>query len=82
MGSEEAGADLVASTLRGYTNETRQILTFEPDFVRVLTQKLKVPVISEGRIATPDQAREAIRAGAYAVIVGTAVTCPREITNA
>jgi glucokinase-like ROK family protein len=81
LAAEKAGADLVASTLRGYTLETKHILAFETDFVALLAQKLKVPVISEGRIATPDQAREALRAGAHAVIVGTAVTCPREITK-
>ena len=39
-----------------------------------------VPVIAEGRIATPEQAARAIGLGAYAVIVGSAITRPQWIT--
>ena len=34
------------------------------------------PVIAEGRIRTPDQAKAAIEAGAFAVVVGSAITAP------
>jgi glucokinase-like ROK family protein len=81
LAAEEAGADLVATTLRGYTPETSHIQALDLPFIQALVHKLKVPLVSEGRIATPEQARETLRLGAFAVIVGTAVTCPREITR-
>ncbi len=76
-----AGADLVASTMRGYTAETESVRNFEPAFIRELVTRLGVPVVAEGRIDRPEQAAEAIRAGAFAVIVGTAITRPGVITS-
>ncbi|MGH3659448.1 MAG: N-acetylmannosamine-6-phosphate 2-epimerase, partial [Micromonosporaceae bacterium] len=53
-----------------------------PDLALVarLAGTLRVPVIAEGRIATPEQAREAIDRGAYAVVVGGAITRPSDLT--
>jgi putative N-acetylmannosamine-6-phosphate epimerase/predicted NBD/HSP70 family sugar kinase len=77
----EAGADAVLSTLRGYTDETRHVTRFEPSFVAELVRALRVPVIAEGRIETADQIREALAAGAFAIIVGAAITRPEVITQ-
>ena len=79
--AEEAGADLVATTLRGYTAETEHIRSFDPSFAAELIHHLTIPVVVEGRIRAPQQAREAIATGAFAVIVGAAITRPREITR-
>lgn len=78
--AEKAGADLVASTMRGYTAETHSVQAFEPQFIAALSQRLNVPVIAEGASLPPSQAAAAIRAGAYAVIAGTAITRPDAIT--
>ncbi|MBV9081304.1 MAG: ROK family protein [Acidobacteriaceae bacterium] len=40
-----------------------------------------MPVIAEGRIDTPDLARAALRAGAFAIVVGSAITRPHIITR-
>ncbi|MBL0161163.1 MAG: putative N-acetylmannosamine-6-phosphate 2-epimerase [Bryobacterales bacterium] len=77
-----AGADFVLSTMRGYSAETCKIRTFEPQFVARVKSLVNVPVIAEGMIATPAQARAAIDAGAWAVIAGTAITRPHSITRA
>jgi N-acylglucosamine-6-phosphate 2-epimerase len=37
-------------------------------------------VIAEGRIRTPAEARAALDAGAFAVVVGGAITRPQSIT--
>lgn len=77
-----AGADFVLSTMRGYTPETAHIAAFEPSFIEQLSRDCPVPVMAEGRIHTPLEAREAVAAGAFAVIVGTAITRPRDIARA
>jgi N-acetylmannosamine-6-phosphate 2-epimerase/N-acetylmannosamine kinase len=81
MRAAEAGADAVLSTLRGYTPETTQVRAFDPSFVADLVRTVNVPVMAEGRVETPQQACEALDAGAYAVIVGTAITRPERITR-
>ena len=80
--AEAAGADAVATTLSGYLNPAVPPPD-EPDLdlVSALAGRLGVPVIAEGRIRTPAQARAALDRGAYAVVVGTAITNPREITR-
>jgi putative N-acetylmannosamine-6-phosphate epimerase len=77
----EAGADLVATTMRGYTEETNDSQTFEPEFIAALVRVLEVPVVAEGRIAHSAQAAQAIGSGAFAVIVGTAITRPDKISE-
>ena len=77
----QAGADAVLSTLRGYTPETEHVQAFEPSFIVQLVQAVDVPVIAEGHIQTPAQVRAALEAGAYAIIVGTAITRPEMITR-
>lgn len=76
----ELGADLVATTLSGYTGGT---LPEDPDLdlVRRLARALKVPVVAEGRYRTPDQVRKALDAGAFAVVVGRAITDVLSITQ-
>jgi N-acylglucosamine-6-phosphate 2-epimerase len=76
------GADLVASTLSGYTPDTDHLKTAEPDLrlVTALAQGQPKPVVAEGRLWTPEQLRAALDAGAYAAVVGTAITNPQAIT--
>ena len=77
-----AGADLVGTTMSGYTPATAD-RTGEPDFelVRRLADDLPCPVIAEGRVHTPEQAREMLELGAWAVVVGGAITRPLEIAS-
>jgi putative N-acetylmannosamine-6-phosphate epimerase len=77
------GADAVATTLSGYTEETATPPGAGPDLdlVVALVAALRVPVIAEGRFRAPEEVREAFRLGAHAVVVGTAITNPREITR-
>jgi N-acylglucosamine-6-phosphate 2-epimerase len=69
-----AGADLVATTLFGYTAETRGRRLPALGLVRRLVRVLAIPVICEGGIASPEHVAAAFKAGAYAVVVGTALT--------
>ncbi|MBF2096961.1 MAG: N-acetylmannosamine-6-phosphate 2-epimerase [Gloeomargaritaceae cyanobacterium C42_A2020_066] len=78
LAAAAAGADYVATTLAGYTPETRGRYGPGPalDLVAQLAAQLSVPVIAEGRIRTPQEASQALTAGAWAVVVGTAITRP------
>jgi len=82
LAAEAAGADAVATTLSGYVDPAAPPLE-DPDLalVEILARRLRVPVIAEGRIKTPEQVRAALDRGAFAVVVGTAITNPREITQ-
>jgi glucokinase-like ROK family protein len=77
----ESGADFVLSTLRGYTPDTVHVDRFQPSFIEELVRSCSAPVIAEGRIHAPEEARQAIAAGAHAVVVGTAITRPSEIAR-
>jgi N-acylglucosamine-6-phosphate 2-epimerase len=81
LAAAQAGADALSTTLSGYTDDSPQ--QEEPDFdlLRRLVGALSVPVIAEGRIARPEQAAQALRLGAYAVVVGSAITRPQWITR-
>jgi putative N-acetylmannosamine-6-phosphate epimerase len=81
MEAAEAGADAVLSTMRGYTDDTAHIREFDRAFIEHLVRYSDVPVIAEGMIETPEQARAALDAGAFAVIVGSAITRPVTITQ-
>ncbi|MBP1233736.1 N-acylglucosamine-6-phosphate 2-epimerase [Arthrobacter sp. PvP102] len=78
----DAGADMVGTTLAGYTGERPK--TAGPDLAlleQIASAELGRPLIAEGRIHTPAQARQALDAGAFAVVVGTAITHPATITG-
>jgi len=75
-----AGPAAVATTLSGYTSNSP---AEGPDIplVEELAAGLDVPVIAEGRYASVQEVRAAFEAGAFAVVVGTAITDPAELTR-
>ncbi|MFE0651977.1 N-acetylmannosamine-6-phosphate 2-epimerase [Streptomyces sp. NPDC059534] len=77
------GADLVGTTLSGYTPATydRKAAGPDLDLVERLAGALDVPVVAEGRIHSPGQVTRALECGAYAVVVGTAITHPTTLTR-
>jgi N-acylglucosamine-6-phosphate 2-epimerase len=79
----ELGADMIATTLSGSTQYTEDRADDFPDFnlIERLTAEIHIPVIAEGRIWTPSEAAHALKCGAYAVVVGSAITRPRVITQ-
>lgn len=50
-------------------------------FLERLVALTELPVIAEGRIRNPDDAAACLATGAYAVVVGTAITHPTRITK-
>lgn len=81
LAAEQMGATYISTTLAGYTEYTTKTPGPDLDLVAELSRRLSAPIIAEGRYNTPELARAAIDAGAYAVVVGTMITNPREITK-
>ncbi len=79
----ELGADIVAPTLYGYTETTKDIS--EPDFREFARMcrdfKDKACVMMEGHIYTPEDAMKVLYLGAHSVVVGSAITRPHLITK-
>lgn len=87
LAAREAGAAAVATTLAGYTGGDAAAADAggpaapDLDLVASLAAELDCPVFAEGRIATPEQTCAAFEAGAFAVVVGTAIADPVALTR-
>lgn len=75
------GFDIVATTLAGYTEQTRNISLPALDTILEISSQVSVPVIAEGGIHTPDQLKLVYHNGAYSAVVGSAITRPQEIAS-
>jgi len=74
LAAADLGIDLIATTLYGYTGETSG--TRGPGFrlLKGLVRETRLPVVVEGRVHSPDDLKRAFDLGAYAVVVGAAIT--------
>lgn len=81
LAAADAGADIVATTLSGYTPYSRRPDGPDVALVERLAEHLDLPIIAEGRYNTPILMRRAFEAGAHAVVVGRAITEPRFIVT-
>ena len=80
----EMGFDIVSTTLSHGVAAIDCTMADGPDLplLRQAAEEFPgFPVICEGRVHTPEEARAAIDAGAWAVVVGTAITHPTTITS-
>ncbi|WP_062049470.1 N-acetylmannosamine-6-phosphate 2-epimerase [Bacillus sp. JCM 19034] len=75
------GFDCVATTLSGYTSQTKDRSLPDMDLMKQLVNELPLPIIAEGGIQTPEQLRELFTIGIHAAVVGSAITRPLEITR-
>lgn len=75
------GVTCVSTTLSGYTPYSPNLQGPDLELVKEAVQKLTIPVIAEGRIQEPSQVEEVLRLGAYAVVVGSAISRPQLITK-
>ena len=76
----ENGADIIGTTLYGYTDETKGNTAFNWSLLAELIRQTNRPIIAEGHLSTPEDARRVIQNGAWSVVVGSAITRPGEIT--
>ena len=77
--ARQLGFDILGTTMSGYTGGA---VPAEPDLAFVAAcRALGGTVVAEGRYNSPELAGEAIRAGASAVCVGSAITRQEHITG-
>ena len=69
-----AGADIVGTTLFGYTKETQNFSPPGWELLSQIIENLDTFVICEGGVSSPQMARKALDLGADAVVVGGAIT--------
>lgn len=77
----ELGVDCIGTTLAGYTDDREPTPGPDFDLLGDLVGLSAAPVIAEGRVRTPEDVRRCFDTGAYAVVVGTAITHPTAITR-
>ena len=79
----QLGIEIIGTTLAGYTGARER--TDGPDLALIEELAGRLPptsvLVAEGRVHSPAQARAAREAGAFAVVVGTAITHPTSITS-
>ena len=80
--AEELGADILSTTLSGYT-QFSQNKGDKPDFelLEQLVKNTKLPVVLEGRIWEPEEVDRAFDIGAHCVVIGSAISIPQLITR-
>lgn len=83
LNADRLGFDLISTTLSGYTVETLGKLKGGPDFELLarLMEQVEAPVILEGRLWEPYEVTQAFELGAFAVVIGSAISRPHEITR-
>jgi N-acylglucosamine-6-phosphate 2-epimerase len=83
IAAKNAGADIISTTLAGYTLESANSPADEPDFTLLenLVKTTNMPVVLEGRIWEPEQVNKAFELGAHCVVIGSAITRPQLITK-
>jgi N-acylglucosamine-6-phosphate 2-epimerase len=74
------GADIVSTTLSGYTPYSRQLAGADWELMREL-REAGLAFVAEGRLNSPADAARAMQLGASFVVVGSAITRPDVITG-
>jgi putative N-acetylmannosamine-6-phosphate epimerase len=80
--AEAAGADILSTTLAGYTSARPQTQGPDLDLLRIAASKFKQPILAEGRFNNPQQVQTALRIGAAGVVIGGALNDPVKQTRA
>lgn len=79
--AERIGFDCVSTTLCGYTPYSVNVEGPNIELIKKLVATLKIPVIAEGKVNTPEDLKAVLDAGAYCAVVGGAITRPQNIAK-
>lgn len=81
VAAAQAGVEFVGTTLSGYTPQSADAQAPNFTLVKALVESVSAAVVAEGKISTPEQARQMLELGAHCVVVGGAITRPLEIAQ-
>lgn len=79
--AQKIGFDIVGTTLSGYTKETEEINLPNHTMIKQLADTLTIPLIAEGGIWEIKDLEQIMREKVHAVVIGSAITRPKEITK-
>lgn len=81
--AEKLDFDLIGTSLRGNTDNSKGFSSIENNyhFIRECLDYVKKPIIAQGGIWQPFQVKDLLDLGCFAVVVGSAITKPKEITK-
>lgn len=82
VAAQEMGFDIVSTTLCGYTDYSKKLAGPDFELLKKCVETLKVPVIAEGKINTPEDLKQVFeQCGVFSAVVGGAITRPQQITK-
>lgn len=81
MYAADLGFDFIGTTMNGYTDYTAGVELPNIELIRRLSKECGKRVIAEGGIWLPEQLKAALDAGAWAAVIGGAITRPMQITQ-
>lgn len=80
--AEKLGFDLISTTMRSYTEQTKDIKIPDIDFCKQLHEEIKNSVVvAEGGVHTFEEVDQILNIGIDRIIIGGAITRPMEITK-
>lgn len=79
--AKKLGFDIIGTTLAGYTPYTSHVSLPDFDMIERLKEKVEEPIIAEGGIWSRSDLQQVFKKGAFAAVIGTAITRPQEITK-
>ncbi len=78
--ADALGFDYIGCTMRSYTESTKGVSIPDYNFIADMVQALNAKIIAEGGIWEVGQLETVWQAKPYAVVIGSAVTRPKDIT--
>ncbi len=77
----KCGVNMVGTTMSGYTPYSPKVDGPDYELASRLVKDIPIPVIAEGKIHYPEEARKMLALGVHAIVVGGAITRPLEIAQ-